>query len=93
MPIYTYKCKKCGHEEEKLQKVADLDIRPEIIFHCCECKVPMKRIISRPPNINPDYEPWLDENLTDSGSTDSVYVKSRRHHKQLLKEKGLVQIG
>ncbi|EKE01281.1 MAG: hypothetical protein ACD_21C00173G0001 [uncultured bacterium] len=32
MPIYEYKCKKCGHEFEQLQKVTD-----KLLQTCPEC--------------------------------------------------------
>ena len=40
MPIYTYRCEKCGAQEEHLQKVDD-----EPVETCQECGGDLKRII------------------------------------------------
>jgi putative FmdB family regulatory protein len=42
MPIYEYRCDSCGHELEKLQKLAD-----EPLTDCPECgRATLKRLIS-----------------------------------------------
>jgi putative FmdB family regulatory protein len=42
MPIYEYKCSKCGHLTEVWQKLSDLSL------HTCEaCGGPVKKIISQ----------------------------------------------
>ncbi|WP_376697040.1 FmdB family zinc ribbon protein [Wenzhouxiangella sp. EGI_FJ10305] len=42
MPIYEYRCKSCGHELEKLQKIADLPL-----VDCPECGRPeLTKLIS-----------------------------------------------
>ncbi len=46
MPMYEYKCPKCGHQEEKLQSFNDP--APNCEKNCDEKKpVKMKRLISR----------------------------------------------
>lgn len=42
MPIYEYKCKKCGHEFEEIQKFSD---KP--IAECAKCKGPVEKLISQ----------------------------------------------
>jgi len=39
MPIYEYKCKKCGNKIESLQKIGDPDPK-------CECGTVMKKLMS-----------------------------------------------
>jgi len=85
MPVYVYKCQ-CGNEREEIHPVSWCDEPGRFI--CTYCEKTMERIIPK-QNIIPDYKPWVDENM----GLDPVYVKSRRHYKQLLKEKGLVNIG
>jgi putative FmdB family regulatory protein len=41
MPLYDYKCAKCGHIFEVLQKVSD-----EPLKYCPECKGEIRRLIS-----------------------------------------------
>ena len=78
MPIYDYECPNCG----KVMDVwAHIDDQEKLHF----CGNWMKRLISL-ANINPDFQPYLDENL----GQDPVYVKSRQHRKQLMSERGLV---
>jgi len=42
MPIYEYKCTKCGKEFEKVQRITD-----EAVLECEFCKGTAKRLISR----------------------------------------------
>ena len=41
MPLYDYKCGKCGHVFEVMQKIAE-----EPLKYCPQCKGPIKRLIS-----------------------------------------------
>lgn len=41
MPLYDYKCAKCGHVFEVLQKIS-----AEPLKFCPQCKGPIKRLIS-----------------------------------------------
>ena len=41
MPLYDYKCQKCGHVFEVMQKISE-----EPLKFCPECKGPIKRLIS-----------------------------------------------
>ncbi|MFA4843923.1 MAG: FmdB family zinc ribbon protein [Candidatus Margulisiibacteriota bacterium] len=41
MPLYDYKCGKCGHIFEVMQKISE-----EPLKFCPECKGPIKRLIS-----------------------------------------------
>ncbi|MBI5399206.1 zinc ribbon domain-containing protein [Candidatus Saganbacteria bacterium] len=41
MPLYDYKCEKCGHIFEVMQKIT-----AEPLKFCPECKGPIKRLIS-----------------------------------------------
>jgi len=42
MPIYEYKCKKCGKEYELFQRITEPDLTS-----CKFCKGPTKKLISR----------------------------------------------
>ena len=76
MPTYDFKCDSCGKQEAIFMKLADYKA-PD----CCGQK--MKQIIGCA--IVKDVEPYLDENLADK----PVWVKSKRHRKQLMKEHGV----
>ncbi len=41
MPLYDYKCGKCGHVFEAQQKITE-----EPLKHCPRCQGPVKRLIS-----------------------------------------------
>jgi putative FmdB family regulatory protein len=41
MPLYDYKCSKCGHIFEVQQKISE-----ELLKFCPLCKSPIKRLIS-----------------------------------------------
>jgi len=41
MPIYDYKCKKCGYRFEKTQKITESPIR-----RCPKCRGPVSRLLS-----------------------------------------------
>jgi putative FmdB family regulatory protein len=43
MPIYEYKCKKCGHRFEKIQKFSDPHTKK-----CPECGGAIEQVISAP---------------------------------------------
>lgn len=83
MPLYDFECKVCNNKE--------LDIRDSAISDgrtCAICNSLMTRLLPI-PNITPDIEPFMDENL----GHQPIYIRSRRHQKEMLREKGLVQIG
>ncbi|HEY6338402.1 MAG TPA: zinc ribbon domain-containing protein [Candidatus Sulfotelmatobacter sp.] len=43
MPLYEYKCKKCGHQFEKIQKFSD-----KMVKKCPDCGGPVEQMISAP---------------------------------------------
>jgi putative FmdB family regulatory protein len=43
MPLYEYKCKKCGHQFEKIQKFSD-----RMVKKCPECSGMVEQMISAP---------------------------------------------
>ena len=43
MPLYEYRCKKCGHHFEKIQSFSAPDEK-----ECPECKGEVERLISAP---------------------------------------------
>jgi putative FmdB family regulatory protein len=43
MPLYEYRCKKCGHLFEKIQKFSDKPVKK-----CPECGGPVEKTISAP---------------------------------------------
>lgn len=81
MPIYCYHCPVCG-EVDNIWAHTNEDRK----IHE-ECGNTMRRLISL-SNVNPDYQPWVDENLCGQDG-EKILVRSRRHQAQLLKERGL----
>lgn len=43
MPLYEYKCKKCGHQFEKIQKFSD-----KMVKKCPDCGGPVEQMITAP---------------------------------------------
>ena len=43
MPLYEYRCKKCGHKFEKIQKFSD-----PLVKKCPECGGSVEQLISSP---------------------------------------------
>ena len=86
MPIYAYFCD-CGEKTEEYRKIDERHRAP-----ACNCGQMMNRGIER-SNINPDLEPYLDENLVPQHSSEpGTWVKSRQHKRELLKDLGLGQL-
>jgi len=75
MPTYKYKCDKCGKELEEFHKVDDRHNQK-----CPECGEKMQIMIQ--PTTFHIFEPFMHPNLT----TKPVYVKSRKHLKELDKK-------
>ncbi len=78
MPIYEYKCPECGQIHEKFNKMANHKNGP----NCCG--KPTKQYYGSYYVVG-DFEPYLDENL----GPKPVYVKSKQHRKELMKQNGL----
>ncbi len=78
-PLYDFCCPLCGEVRDVWAHINETRKVHE------ECGRTMKRLISA-PNINPDIEPYLEENIS---YHKPVYIKSRRHREQVLKEHGL----
>lgn len=76
MPLYDFKCLKCGSEKEILMKMVEYK-RPL----CCEQE--MQRVFNH--MVVPDVEPYFDQNISHNGE----YVKSKKHRQQLMKKHGV----
>ena len=82
MPLYDFECPSCGRKD------FDIIAKAEEHTRDCRCGAEQNRLLPT-WSINPDVEPYLDENL----GHEPVYVKSRRHLREELKTRRLVQIG
>lgn len=83
MPLYDFQCDTCGKKD-----IDVYDSSLETAHGCSVCGDRMRRLLPI-PNIRPDLQPYVDENM----GHDPIYVSSRRQHKEELKKRGLVQIG
>lgn len=91
MPIYEYECQAedCDNRVTEYRHM----VARNTPAHCAKCGGVMPRAIER-PNVNPDYEPYLDEHLVPSGYTGpGNWVKSRQHRRELMKQYGLGEAG
>lgn len=78
MPVYDYECPRHGTFYDVWANISDESLP------CPDCGANMIRLISL-PNINPDIEPYWDENL----GHDPIYVQSRQHRQSLMEDRGL----
>jgi len=82
MPLYDYSCPNCAKQSDIWAQMHEEE-KP-----CPTCGATMMRLISG-SNIITDLEPYFDENLDKV----PIYVESKQHRKQLMKERGLVDLG
>ncbi len=81
MPLYEYKCKKCGHRFEKIQKFSDPPVKK-----CPECGGAVEQLLS-PPAVQFKGSGWY---VTDyarkagapSGSSDGGSDKPEKAEKK-----------
>lgn len=85
MPLYDYRCPKCGELTDIWAKI------DEKIKGCPQCGEDMARLLS-PTRIQCDLRPYWDENLADRANPHGQYVESRQHRRQLMKEQGLAEL-
>lgn len=90
MPIYEYQCHSEDCSRPVVTSYRHMQYRnaPTV---CTECGARAHRIIER-ANVNPDLQPYYDENLCAPSSTQGNWVQSRRHKRQLLKDYGLGEL-
>lgn len=78
MPLYCYSCPKCGEVDNVwAHHTEDRKVHEE-------CGSTMSRLISL-ANIQPDMAPYVDHDM----AAKPVPIKSRRHHRQMMKEHGV----
>jgi putative FmdB family regulatory protein len=83
MPYYEYECPKCKHETEIIKSISNYD-RDE---PCGECGELMDRLISKGHFLYAEVqEAYFNHGL-------GCVVKNRQHKAQLVKERGLVEMG
>ena len=78
MPIYSYKCDKCGARFDRMQKFTD---KP--LTRCPECRGPVKRLI-QPAGIVFKGSGWY---ITDSKKSSSATVASGKDKKDSTESK------
>ena len=79
MPLYSYKCSRCGLEIEEVRKMSE-----HALEKACSCGGIFKQTLSL-ANVSGDIEPYLDENLGE----EPIFVKSKSHRRELMRERGL----
>jgi putative FmdB family regulatory protein len=82
MPIYDYECSGCGLHVDVWAGIDDVDLP-------CSCGGRKRRVMSA-TRSNPDWQPYVDDNLCRMGEVGGTLVKSRQHRKELMKRMGLV---
>lgn len=86
MPYYDLKCRKCGAvHQDVFSRIAHVG---DVVCHLCHgaTDVLISRIFT-----HCDIEEYLDENLASAEDGKPVHVKSKKHKRKLLKERGLFE--
>lgn len=75
MPIYEYRCKKCGHHLEIIQKISDRPLRK-----CRECGGVLEKLVSRAA-FQLKGGGWYDEGYTKTGKKPVAKTESKTESK------------
>ena len=78
MPLYDYRCTKCGQAFEEL---ATIEGRNDMLSPCCCCVAELQ--MSPVPDIS--FKPFVHEDFGDK----PVLVKSKNHYKELCQQHGV----
>lgn len=76
MPLYDFRCEKCGKKSEIFMRMAEYTRA-----RCCEQE--MQRVYSYA--VVPDLKPYVDQNLSEK----PVYVRSKKHRQELMRNAGV----
>lgn len=91
MPLYEYKCKKCGNIFEKVFPLERYNERPD----CPECNGQSDKTVCI-GGIQDDHPVWLDRSiinqLQDTDSPETQIISTRTEFNQLLKDTGTVAV-
>ena len=82
MPIYEYRCQKCGHRIELIQKFSD---KP--LTKCSKCKGKLTKVIS-PPALQFKGSGFYITDYTDKGKPPKSESEPKEKSKEKSKEKG-----
>ena len=83
MPIYEYKCKKCGKVFEVIQKFSD-----EPVAECQYCKGPVRKIFSVPAVVFKGSGFYVNDSRSSKSSTiGTSKAKPKTEHKAAAGEK------
>ena len=82
MPIYEYRCPKCG----KFEAYNTVEKRNYMV--CPKCGARAEKLISKP--YMDIFEEYVDYHIDKEG--EPVLIRSKRQKKELLKKNGLVQL-
>lgn len=89
MPIYTFKCDHCGHSEEMIMAVADIE---GYYATCMYCGRKLIKQLDIPAPAITDNAPWINDHLRSVLQKDGEKpIETRKEHDQYLKEKGIIQ--
>lgn len=83
MPIYVYRCSKCGREDEEFRKVKERDKAS-----LCLCGGPLRTIMAFTSKSGPGY-PFIDNYMDHR----PVEITSLSHYRKELKKRGLQETG
>jgi putative FmdB family regulatory protein len=82
MPLYEYKCKKCHHRFEKIQKFSDPHVKK-----CPECGGPVEQLLS-PPAVQFKGSGWyVTDYAKKSAAATSSHKDGETAHKREEKPK------
>jgi len=91
MPLYEYKCEKCGNPFELYFPLQEWDVIPS----CPDCGGEGRKQLTA--NIQRDEPVWLDDQvrgaLQDLDDPATRPIQNRTEYKRYLKENGIIERG
>jgi len=85
MPVYDYKCNRCGIEHIRVHSIKECDEKLQL---CDECMNPMRRMISAPFIEGSSLYPFELWNIRTPDGKESMTIHDKAHHKKVLGDKG-----
>lgn len=88
MPLYEYKCNKCGKKQEFVQSLYEpIEAYTCVAYKCVGGEMQLQ--ISTPGKPNFGFKSFETDNITGK----NIKIESRQHKKKLLKKYGLSEAG
>lgn len=100
MPLYTYECRTCGRQYDRLGRVADLDNDEFTVCIWCDSHDVRRVLVPGHGGLKLSEPAWLDDSvrecLQDSDRLAAGLdrpITTRQEHREHLERNGIVEAG